>query len=63
MNDGEFEPRLLKGRKLDKAKIERWKKRDGIVGGGSQNEAARSSGKLACYDEIPLLTRSVRNGG
>ncbi|KAH8765260.1 hypothetical protein F5882DRAFT_383150 [Hyaloscypha sp. PMI_1271] len=40
--EGEFEERMLRGRRLDKAKLERWRKREGIVGGGFQNRPADS---------------------
>ncbi|KAH8769288.1 hypothetical protein BGZ57DRAFT_466020 [Hyaloscypha finlandica] len=41
--EGQFEERMLRGRRLDKAKLERWRKREGIVGGGFQNGLADTS--------------------
>ncbi|PMD53854.1 uncharacterized protein K444DRAFT_131084 [Hyaloscypha bicolor E] len=41
--EGQLEERMLRGRRLDKAKLERWRKREGIVGGGSQNGPADTS--------------------
>jgi hypothetical protein len=35
-NKVEFETRMIRGRKLDKAKIERWRKREGIGCGDSK---------------------------
>jgi hypothetical protein len=29
-NEGEFEAMMLRGRRLDKAKLERWRKREGL---------------------------------
>ena len=46
-NEGEFEAMMLRGRRLDKAKLERWRKREGLVGGASQNALADTLGKLA----------------
>jgi tetratricopeptide (TPR) repeat protein len=45
MKEGEFEPTLLRGRRLDKAKIERWRKREGMVGSGSHVEYENSPGE------------------
>jgi hypothetical protein len=45
----EFEPKTLRGRRLDKAKIARWKKREEIISGESRTENARSSGKSTSY--------------
>jgi hypothetical protein len=56
-NEGEFEAIMLRGRKLDKAKVERWRKREGLVGGGSQN-GAETLGRLTDYDEVQLQTGS-----
>ncbi|KAN0099958.1 hypothetical protein V8E51_013733 [Hyaloscypha variabilis] len=40
--EGEFEAKVFRGRRLDKAKIG-WRKRDGLVGHGSRNEIAETS--------------------
>jgi hypothetical protein len=45
--EGHFEERILRGRRLDKAKLKRWRKREGIVGGGFQNGPADTSSKSA----------------
>ncbi|KAE9362669.1 hypothetical protein N431DRAFT_525010 [Stipitochalara longipes BDJ] len=44
MKEEDFEARKLRGRRLDKAKIERWKKREGL---DTQTGFVRSSGKAA----------------
>jgi len=44
VKEGDFEERKLGGRRLDKAKIERWKKREGL---DTQARLVRSSGKPA----------------
>jgi hypothetical protein len=41
---GDFEARKLRGRRLDKAKIERWRKREALE---KQDGVMRPSGKLA----------------
>ncbi len=41
----EFEPKTLRGRRLDKAKIARWKKREEMISGGSRTKIANISGK------------------
>jgi hypothetical protein len=46
-NKGEFEAMMLRGRRLDKAKLERWRKREGL---------ADTLGRLAGHDEVQLLT-------
>jgi hypothetical protein len=47
VGEGDFEIRMLRGRKLDRAKIERGRKREGMV--RSQNGLADNSGKfLGC---------------
>ncbi|KAN0096649.1 hypothetical protein V8E51_015454 [Hyaloscypha variabilis] len=41
VTEGGFEARILRGRKLDKAKIERWKKREGFTSEGTEAGSAR----------------------
>jgi hypothetical protein len=54
----EFEATMLRGRRLDKAKIERWKKREGLSSGGPQTRLAPSSGKLLrSHDEVQITDR------
>jgi hypothetical protein len=55
----EFETRMLRGRKLDKAKIERWKKREGLSGGGSQIGLTHSSGSpvLQGHNAVQVANR------
>jgi hypothetical protein len=57
-NEGEFEVMMLRGRRLDKAKLERWRKRDGLFSGASHNGLADTLGRLAGHDEVQLLTES-----
>ena len=45
----EFEPKILKGRRLDKAKIARWKKREEMISAESRTRIANSSGKSTSY--------------
>jgi hypothetical protein len=49
-NEEGFQARMLRGRRLDKAKIERWKKREETLGGEGEK------GKLASHGEVQLLT-------
>jgi hypothetical protein len=58
VREGEFQARKLRGRRLDKAKLERWRKREGIVGDGPQNELLNTSGESAGYIEVRWLTGS-----
>jgi Clr5 domain len=58
VREGEFQARKLRGRRLDKAKLERWRKREGIVGDGPQNELPDTSGESAGYIEVRWLTGS-----
>jgi hypothetical protein len=58
VREGEFQARKLRGRRLDKAKLERWRKREEIVGNGTQNELPDTSGKSAGYIEVRWLTGS-----
>ena len=58
--EGQFEERMLRGRRLDKAKLERWRKREGIVGGGFQNGLADTSSKSAPM--IKFNVDKIRNG-
>jgi hypothetical protein len=57
-NEGEFEAVMLRGRRLNKAKLERWRKREGLVDDGSHNGHADTLGRLAGYNEVQLLTGS-----
>ncbi len=41
----EFEPKTLRGRRLDKAKIARWKKREEMISGESRTGIANRSGR------------------
>jgi hypothetical protein len=45
----EFEPTTLRGRRLDKAKIARWRKREEDISGESRTGIANSSGKSTSY--------------
>jgi hypothetical protein len=45
----EFEPKTLRGRRLDKAKIARWKKREERISGGSRTRIANGLGKSTSY--------------
>jgi hypothetical protein len=45
----EFEPKTLRGRRLDKAKIARWKKREDMISGESRTTIANSSGQSTSY--------------
>jgi hypothetical protein len=45
----EFEPKTLRGRRLDKAKIARWKKREEMISGESRPGIANRSGKSTSY--------------
>jgi hypothetical protein len=63
VREGEFQARKLRGRRLDKAKLERWRKREGIVGNGPQNELPDTSGKSAGYVEARWLTESKKAMG
>jgi hypothetical protein len=58
--EGQFEERMLRGRRLDKAKLERWRKREGIIGGGFQNGPADTSSKSAPM--IKFNVDKIRNG-
>jgi hypothetical protein len=58
--EGQFEERMLRGRRLDKAKLERWRKREGIVGSGFQNGPADSSSKSALMMKFNI--DKIRNG-
>jgi hypothetical protein len=58
VREGEFQARKLRGRRLDKAKLERWRKREEIVGNGLQNKLPDTSGKSAGYIEVRWLTGS-----
>lgn len=55
-NKIEFEERMIRGRRLDKAKIERWKKREGMGYGGSRGVLAPVPGRHALqgHDEAQL---------
>jgi hypothetical protein len=58
--EGRFEERILRGRRLDKAKLERWRKREGIDGGGFQNGPADTSSKPTPM--IKFNVDKIRNG-
>ena len=45
----EFEPKTLRGRRLDKAKIARWKRREEMTSGESRTRIANSLGKSTSY--------------
>jgi hypothetical protein len=45
----EFEPKILRGRRLDKAKIVRWKKREEMISSGSRTRIANRLGKSTSY--------------
>jgi hypothetical protein len=52
MKEVEFEPKTLRGRRLDKSKIARWKKREDMISGETRTGIANSSGKSTItYDE------------
>jgi hypothetical protein len=51
-NEGEFEAIMLRGRRLDKAKLDRWRKSEGLVGGGSQNGPPHTLGRFASYNKV-----------
>jgi tetratricopeptide (TPR) repeat protein len=56
--EGEFEATLWRGRRLDKAKIERWRKREGLSGNESQMAHEDISGKTNHTLLTMLLMRS-----
>jgi hypothetical protein len=51
-NEGEFEAVTLRGHRLNKAKLERWRKREGLIGDRSQNGHADPLGRLAGYNKV-----------
>jgi hypothetical protein len=55
-NAVEFEARMLRGRRLDKAKIERWRKRDGIAGSNPQAGLAYRSGITPIQCDVKAQT-------
>jgi hypothetical protein len=55
VTEGGFEARILRGRKLDKAKIERWKKREGFTSEGTEAGSARHPGKLEGQHRVNKL--------
>jgi hypothetical protein len=42
VNEVEFEPKTLRGRRLDKAKIARWKKREEMISGETSSSKSAS---------------------
>lgn len=42
--NAKFETKIIRGRMLDKAKVERWRKREGIPCGGSRDGLAPEPG-------------------
>jgi len=48
-NTAGFKTRLFRGRRLDKAKIERWRKREGLAGCNSRTEHPDRSGESPIF--------------
>lgn len=59
MNAVEFEARTIRGRRLDKAKIERWRKREGIGYGGSKTGLAPAPSRLPFHglDDVQIADK------
>ena len=53
-NTAGFESRIHRGRRLDKSKIERWRKREGLAVGSSQTRLLYRSGKLLTYCDMKV---------
>jgi hypothetical protein len=45
IKEGDFEARILRGRRLDKAKIEKWRKMEGLGSEGAEAGSARHPSK------------------
>jgi hypothetical protein len=50
--EGEFKAEISRGRRLDKAKIKRWRKREETGAIGFQTRVASSPGKLAILQAL-----------
>ncbi len=55
ITEGGFEARIFRGRKLNKAKIERWKKREGFTSEGMEAGSSRDPGKLEGHHLVNRL--------
>ena len=55
ITEGRFEARILRGRKLDKAKLERWRKREGLSSEGTEAGSAHHPGKLEGQHRVNKL--------